>query len=225
MYLVSIPKFKVNKIIGRRLRLNHRLCAQRFRVHFFSVTSLTFFTPNILSLGLNNPSSSFNLSLPLTYHNLNSQLLPLVILYFFHPHNIKTVSSVDEGIPAKVESSPFKSLSQVPQVLIICSTTILKLMWESMCILFEMAGSQKKLFRLRWLFMEDLWNVRRHWSNKTIDCYQILSYALLSQMSFPGSHHVNTYTREHENTGQLQWGVLSREGRRHLLLIALHITM
>lgn len=128
MYLVSIPKFKVNKIIGSRIRLNHRLCAQCFRVHFFSVTSLNFFTHNIPSLGLNNPSSSFNLSLPLTYHNLNSQLLPLVIFYFFHSHNIKTVLSVNEGIPGKVESSPFNILSQVPQVLIICNTTILKLM-------------------------------------------------------------------------------------------------
>ena len=41
---------------------------------------------------------------------------------------------------------------------------------------------------------------------KPLIATRYFSYALLSQMSFPSSHLVNTYTQEHENTGQLQSG-------------------
>lgn len=170
MHLVSTLKFKFKKIIGSRIRLNHRLYAQCFRVHFFSVTSLTFFTQFTFLF------STIYLAVWISlrhWHVIISTPTSCNILDF-HPYNIKTVLSVNEGIPGKVESSPFNVLSQVPQVLIMCNTRILKLMWESMYILLEMPGSKKKLFILRWLFMKDLWNVSRHWSNQTIGCYQIL---------------------------------------------------
>lgn len=38
---------------------------------------------------------------------------------------------------------------------------------------------------------------------KPLIATRYFSYALLSQMSFPSSHQVNTH-KEHENTGQLQ---------------------
>lgn len=124
---------------GSRIRLNHRLYAQRFRVHFFSVTLwvsslITYF------FVLNNLAVSISLC---HWHVIISTSTSCNILDF-HPYNIKTVLSVNEGIPGKVESSPFNVLSQVPQVLIICNTSILKLMWESMYILLEMPGSKKE---------------------------------------------------------------------------------
>lgn len=142
MYLVSTPKFKFKKIIGSRIRLNHRLYAQCFRVHFFSVTP--WLSSLITYFFCSQQSIYLAVSISLCHWHVTISTPTSCNILDFHPYNIKTVLSVNEGIPEKVESSPFNVLFQVPQVLIICNTSILKLMWESMYILLEMPGSKKE---------------------------------------------------------------------------------